>query len=265
MVGTAVVTKYNSGCLRSILIQSHGIREGEIAELYQRCGSTAEEQHAADLTAQGTPFTREVVLKAQLSKNVEYSGRADFVCQVPGVGTVVDECKGHTSKNTRRDVIRKGEYNLSYLAQLVSYMARLRTQMGRLVCGYYEEDAAGALIRQEERTFKVEIDDEGVILVDGTSSGYSVADLLAHQKAVVDVLENQTVGPRPDKADLKYGGPCSYCPFKAACDQYDVTGGTTEEFLAAARTAVENLPPKPEPEAFKIKPARKGKSSERAS
>ncbi len=260
MIGDLVITKYNSGCLRSILIQSRGIREGDIPQLYMDCGRAAEDQHAADLRAQGIPFVPEMGLKAQLSPNVEYSGRADFVCQMPTAGTVVDECKGHTSKNTRRDVIRKGEYNVSYLAQLVSYMLRLRTQKGRLVCGYYEEDPTGQLVRQEERTFKVEIDDDGSILVDGVSCGFAVSDLLAHQRAAARVLEHGEIAQRPDKAAQKYGGPCTYCPFKAACDQYDASGGDTEHFLSLAQTALDALPPKPEPKAFKVKPARNTRS-----
>lgn len=258
LVGGAVVTKYNSGCLRSILAQSHGIREGEIAQLHIDVGAEHERVHEAELKTKGVPYVREMVIRAPITPEVEYSGRADFVCQVPGVGTVVDECKGHTSKNTRRDVIRNGEYNISYLAQLCSYMVRLRTQKGRLVCGYYEQDEAGKLHRQEERTFRVEIEDDGSIMVDGASSGYAVTDLLAHQAEAARVLAAQEVGPRPDKAGLKFGGPCSFCPFKAACDYYDASGGSTEDFLESARTAIANLPPKPAPEATKIKQPRKG-------
>lgn len=254
MVGDLVITKYNSGCLRSILIQSHGIREGDIPDAYQRVGAEHERMHARDLEEQGISFVREVVLKAQLSENVEYSGRCDFAVTFPKAGLVIDECKGHTSKNTRRDVIRNGEYNVSYLAQLVSYMVKLRTQKGRLVCGYYEEttDEPPVLVRQEERTFKVEIGDDGSIDVDGVPSGYCVADLLAHQRAVVRVLENQEVAARPDKWNQKYGGPCTYCPFKVACDKYDAEGGSTEEFLVSAQAAVDALPPKPEPTVNKI-------------
>lgn len=259
MLGGVVVTKYNNGCLRSILIQSHDIREGAIPQLYIDCGAEHERVHEAELKAKGTSYIREMVIKAQLTSDVEYSGRADFVCH-EAVGIIVDECKGHTSKNTRRDVIRKGEYNISYLAQLVSYMVRLRAQKGRLVCGYYEEDPFGKLCRQEERTFKVEVDDDGSILVDGASSGYGVADLLAHQREAVRVLETQEVSARPDKANLRFGGPCSTCPFKAACDVYDTAGGSTEDFLESARVAIANRPPRTEPKAFKIKQPRKGKT-----
>jgi hypothetical protein len=260
MIGDLVVTKYDGGCLRSILIRANGIKTGEIPELYQRCGAAAEDRHAAYLKGRSNQFLREVVLRAPLSSKVEYSGRADFVVEIPNVGTVVDECKGHTSKDTRRSVIRNGEYNVGYLAQLVSYMVRLRTQKGRLICGYYEEDENGEFVCQEQRFFKVEIDDEGSIIVDEVSSGYCVADLLAHQRAAVRVLENQEVAQRPDKASLKFGGPCSLCPFKSACDAYDKVGGTTEELLQAARRAVAELPPKPEPKAFKVKQPRKRKA-----
>jgi hypothetical protein len=259
MVGGAVVTKYNSGCLRSILIQSHDIRDGEIPQLYIDCGAEHERVYEADLKAKGIPYVREMTIKAPLTPNVEYSGRADFVCH-SGESTVVVECKGHTSKNTRRDVIRKGEYNISYLAQLVSYMVKLRTPRGRLICGYYEEDDGGKLHKQEERTFKVEIDDSGAIHVDGCSSGYGVDDLLAHQRAAVRVLEDQEVASRPDKAHLKFGGPCSLCPFRAACDLYDASPTGTEEFLQMAQEAVDRLPPRAEPVAFKIKQPRKRKT-----
>jgi hypothetical protein len=188
---------------------------------------------------------------------------------MPVAGTVVDEVKGHTSKNTRRDVIRKGEYNVSYLAQLVSYMTRLRTQKGRLVCGYYEDDG-GRLVRQEARIFKVEIDDEGSILVDGVSSGYGVADLLAHQRAAARVLETQEVAARPDKANLRFGGPCTYCPFNAACDKFDAGAEGPAALLPAgealvylAKRAIEALPIKDAPTAFKVKPLRKGKTNDK--
>lgn len=248
MVGDVVVTKYDSGCLRSILIKSKGIREKEIAPIYQKVGALAENLRAAELDASGREYEREVVLRTPLSPAVMFSGRADFVVN----GEIVDEVKGHISKNTRRDVIRKGEYNLSYLAQLVSYMVRLRLDKGRLICGYFEEDVDGSLIKQEERTFKVEIGDDGGISVDSEPSGYCVADLLAHQQAAVKVLETDEVGPRPDKWNQKYGGPCTLCPFQSACDKYDRDGITTKEFFTTAQSCLDDAPPKPSPAPFKV-------------
>ena len=249
MIGDLVVTKYNSGCLRSILIKANGIREGEIAPIYQQVGALAENLHASELDAAGKSYEREVVIRVPLSTAVTYSGRADFVLD----GEIVDEVKGHISKNTRRDVIRKGEYNVSYLAQLVSYMVKLRCPRGRLVCGYFEEDADGSLIKQEERVFRVEIDDEAGIDVDGEPSGYCVADLLAHQRAAVRVLETGEIAARPDKWNQKYGGPCTQCPFKSACDKHDKEPSGTQAFLQTARSCLEELQPKAPPVAFKVK------------
>lgn len=266
MVGEVVVTKYDSGCLRAILIKSHGVTAGDIPQAYADVGLASEEQHAADLSAEGLQFTREVSIKVPLSPTVTYSGRADFVVNFPKAGTVIDECKGTISKNTRKDAIRNGEYNISYLAQLVSYMVRFKTQKGRLVCGYYEEthEAEPKLVRQEERTFKVEISDDGNISVDGEPSGYCVADLFAHQRAAVRVLENQEVAARPDKWRQKYGGPCTYCPFKIACDKFDsgcegpaALMPAAEALVYLARRAVEALPAKPEPKPNKIKQPKK--------
>lgn len=259
MLGDSVVTKYNSGCLRSILIKANGVRDEDIAPVYEAVGRASEAHHAKDLTEEGRAYEEEVVLKAPLSEHVEYSGRADFVVQGKD-GIFVDEVKGHISKNTRRDVIRQGKYNPSYLAQLVSYMLHLRTQRGRLICGYYEEswEDEPYLVRQEERTFQVEIEDSGQICVDGEPSGYCVADLLAHRQAAVKCMESAQIAPRPDKWDHKYESPCTYCPFKAACDEHDQLGTSVVVFLQSARDSVANAQPKEAPTAFKMKKPKKG-------
>lgn len=258
MLGDQVVTKYNSGCLRSILIKANGVRDGELAPILERLGKVAEAAHAKDLTDAGKAYDTELPIKSALSEYVEYSGRADFVVRGKET-TVVHEVKGHLSKNTRRDVIRQGKYNPSHLAQLVSYMVQLRTPFGNLVCGYYEEtwDEEPSLVRQEARTFLVEITDDGQIYVDDTPSGYSVADLLAHQRAAVKCLEKAEIGPRPAEWQQKYTSPCFYCPFKTACDEHDAKGMSTVVFLQSARDAVANAVPKKPQVAFKMKKPKK--------
>ncbi len=253
MLGDTVVTKYNSGCLRSILIKANGIREDDISSVYQDVGAAAEDNHEQTLIAKGLPYIKELVVKAPLSKfGVQYSGRVDFYVN----DNEVHEVKGLTSKNTRRDVIRQGKYNVSYLAQVVSYMVKLRVSHGELICGYFEDDE-GQLICQESRTFKVELDaHQGDIWVDGEPSGYCVADLLAHQQAAVEVLETGVIAGRPEKAYQKYDSPCTYCPFKEACDRHDKEGLTTEQFLWAAQDAVDGLESKPPPLVNKVKKPR---------
>lgn len=259
MLGDVVVTKYNSGCLRSILLRSRGVRDGEVAQISQDVGRVAEELHEAELWGEGLKYEREVPLTATLWNDVAYSGRADFVVDTVA-GTEVHEIKGHTSKNTRRDVIKKGIFNVTYLAQLVSYMFRVKTTEGKLVCGYFEEGENGAIIRVDSRTFEVEIDDDGDVYVDDEPTGYNVSDLLAHQRAACFVISTGEIGPRPANWNQKYDSPCTYCPFKAACDAHDkLPFPSTDEFVWAAENAMLEKEMKPAPKIHKVK-VKKGKS-----
>lgn len=248
MMGDVVVTKYNSGCLRSILAKANGVRDGEIADIYQQVGRVAEDAHEIKLIADNVRYDRELPLSFQLSDKVEYSGRVDFYIK----DTAVHEIKAHISRNTRREVIRNRSYITSHLAQLVSYMVRLRAPNGRIICSYYEDDD-GTLVCQESRTFEVTIDDDGSILVDDSPSGYYVPDLLAHQQAAVKVLETGEIAPRPANWNQKYGGPCNLCPFKTACDKHDSEATTTEQFLKDCQSSVANQPAKQPPVAFSVK------------
>lgn len=238
MIGDTVMTKYDSGCLRSILVKASGIKTGDIHPVYKKVGATHEWRYLVELRQdeKNISIEAEVVTKKKLSEEVMYSGRMDFRVMrdtTEGPVCVIHETKGTVSKNTRRDW-RKGEYNLTYLAQLVSYMVDERSTRGMLVCGYYEENDHGALERLEQRRFKVQITDSGRIDVDGQPSGFNVADLLTHRRAVVEILEENKIGPRPDKWNQKWGGPCTRCAFKNTCDKYDELGGDTKGFLESA-------------------------------
>jgi hypothetical protein len=274
MLGDVVMTKYDSGCLRSILAKANGIRTGEIHPVYKRVGAAHEDAYAELLSQddKNISIEREVQVKKEISLDVQYSGRMDFrVLRALPDGThetIIHETKGTVSKNTRRD-FRKGEYNVSYLAQLVSYMVDERTTKGKLVCGYYEEDDSGVLRMQETREYRVTVTDTGRLDVDGEPSGYNVADLLAHRRAAAAVLENHEVGPRPDKWNQKWGGPCGRCAFSKTCDAWDSGAlgtdtamflGSAEEDAAVARATVQADPIINKVKAIKVK-AVKGKKS----
>jgi hypothetical protein len=132
----------------------------------------------------------------------------------------IHECKGTSSKRTRLEVIRKGKVKLNHLAQLTSYMAHVEVTEGKLCVGYLERED-DKYVLQEERIFKITIDDEGRILVDSAPSGYRVQDQLAHMQAARQTLEKQELADRPDGWQAKWTSPCSFCPFKAACDKLD--------------------------------------------
>ncbi len=239
MIGDTVMTKYDGGCLRMILAKANGLRTGEIPEAYKRVGAAHENATYKELVADPTikAVQKELPVKRMLTDSVLYSGRMDFKTVREGLEEpIIIEAKGTISKNTRRDVIRKRGFNISYLAQLVSYMFEARTTYGKLKCGYYEENEAGELQEMEGHTFKVRITDSGRIDVDGEPSGHNVAEMLAHQRAAARVIERNEIGPRPDKWNQKWGGPCTSCALARTCELVD-SGAieTGDDFIASAK------------------------------
>lgn len=260
------VTEYSSGCFRQAFIGSKGIRT-DIPETYARVGAAHEVRHEAELKLDLSvvSFEREVPIKVPVPghDDIMYSGRADFIVQHKAVGKVIHETKGTISKNTRLKVIRKGLIKVNQLAQLVSYMITEQTCYGELVAGYYEEDEQGQLVWQEGRTFKVKIDDEGTILVDGLPSGYTVYDQIAHRTESARVIVEEVVGDRPSGWENPYAGPCAWCTFKATCAKFDLGAMSTEEFLDSAKADVQlaELNKKPDPQPNKMKPKKEPKAT----
>lgn len=237
MFGDLTMTKDSSGCLRRILFASHGLRD-EIDPIYSEVGKAHEEWVESRLKG----FQREVPVRGQvLGTDVEYSGRADFLNEHE-----IIECKGTISKRVRLDVIRKGNVKINHLAQLVSYLIQLERSNGALIVGFYEQNEDKQFICTEHREFKITIDDEGRILIDGTLSGYRVHDQLAHMQRAAKHLAEGTLGPRPADWDAKYTSPCNYCPFKSACDKVD--SGERSDPLALAKEALDEHKLKPKRE-----------------
>jgi hypothetical protein len=264
MLGELVVTEYESGCLRAILLADNGART-PIPSIYEKVGAAHEDWYETQLKQDPRliTYSREVPIKFPVPgvEGVQYSGRIDVLSAYEKAGVVLHETKGTISKNTRLSVIRKGKVKLNHLAQLISYMIAKETTKGKIVAGYYEQDEAGNLMHQEGREFKVEIDSEGAILVDGAPTGYSVFDQIAHRTAAAKVLVGDTVPARPDKWDQKWGGPCTNCFNRDNCDKFDrgeIDG--REAFIDAGREAARAYVPGPEPEPFKIKPAKARRS-----
>jgi hypothetical protein len=259
MIQDSVITEYSSGCLRQILLSSNGIRT-DIPETYARVGAAHEAQHEQELlgTSRVLAFDREVVIKLAIEgfDDILFSGRADFICQYDKIGEVIHETKGTISKNTRLAVIRKQKPKVNQLAQLVAYMIARQTCYGKLVCAYYEEDEQGELEKQEEHVFRVQIADDGAILVDDLPSGFAVAEQIAHRTASAEVITAQIIADRPAGWEQKWGGPCSLCTFKDTCNRFDAGHiQTVEDFVASARKDVEiaEINKRPDPQPFKVK------------
>lgn len=242
--GRLVFTDSKAGCVRSILLQNHGVKEARIDPKHIVRGALHEKLHEEQLKAAGTPYQREHAVRATAPgyPGVELSGRVDFIRNHAG-RDVVEELKSTESKSVISSVINAGKPKITHLAQCVAYMLQLKLDTGYLIYGAYKNlNSESAEVKEsdyekiKERAFEILIDDQGRICVDMEPSGYTVGDLHNHQKLVAEHLVNDTVGERPDGANAAFGSPCTYCVWKPACDAYD-NGGierTTDSFVSYA-------------------------------
>ena len=152
---------------------------------------------------------------------VTLTGHVDFlILNDDGEAVAIEELKSVTSKNTHRNVIKNGNFVIENLAQTVAYMVAMRVVKAKLIYTYYEEDG-GELHAQDERTFKISIDNFGRIFVDDLPTRYTVQDYLAHRNAAAIAVSTGRVPQRPHAWDAPFGSPCAYCPFSKACDDWD--------------------------------------------
>lgn len=221
MWGRLVFTQYKTGCLRNILLQSRGVREGDIQEKYKILGAANEERFEKTLLEAGDEFKREVPIKTPIAANpsIILSGRADFVRTVNG-SIIIDELKSTDSKTKLRDVIKNGRWVVENLAQLVCYMIEFKTTMGRLIYTYMEPEG-GVYTAKKERAFETVIDDAGRICIDLEPTKFTAQDQIAHRNAAAKVILTGEVWERPYDWNVAFKSPCAYCSFAPVCDRYD--------------------------------------------
>lgn len=226
--GQLTFTNTKAGCLRAIFLQSRGVRETSIPEVYQVIGALNEEWYRTEVLKE-QEFKAEEPIKRLLGTDIEFSGRIDYL-----LPDEVIELKAVTSYAKSRDVIAGGNYAPENLAQLVSYMMESRITQGQLIYTWWKDknQAKSSKVKVtstdktmyevvESRSYKVEIDEFGRIIVDQVPSKFTVHDQLAHRSAAVKCIEEGTILNRPIGYDAPFGSPCTYCVFKEACDSYD--------------------------------------------
>lgn len=221
--GDIVFTHYKTGCLRKILIQSRN-HQAPINPKYTEIGAVNEDRHEVRLREEGKTFIREFDFKSTVPTvdGVTFSGHIDFLHTDGTNPTMVDELKSVTSKNVKREVIKNGMWVPENLAQTVGYMGEAKVSKGRLIYTYYEQDTNNQKwYALDERTFHVTVDDFGKVAVDSKPTQYSFYDVLSHRVSAAKVIKDGTVGPRPYRWELQFVSPCTWCPFKKACDKYD--------------------------------------------
>jgi hypothetical protein len=237
--GRVVFTDSKAGCLRNILLQANDVREGDIPEKYKEMGAVNEARYEQYLKDMGIQYQREFKVEHSIipDSNVTFSGRVDFIRELPGYKEV-EELKSTDSKTKRRNVIKNGAWVPENLAQAVSYMISLECITGRLVYTYFERDEGGKLMMEDERAFEILIEPSGRISVDGSPTQFSVNDQLNHRLAARAVIDTGNVWDRPYNWDSAFKSPCKYCPFNKACDKYDEGNMSSTEFIDEAKKLI---------------------------
>ena len=264
-LGGSTVTSYPSGCQRNILFTSFGIRTESIPALYMSVGQLNEERH--ERTLLGWPdvlqIEREMPVRGSIagSDSVEYSGRIDFWVTTTDGNEEPHECKATVSRTGFQVMKRKGEPKLNHLAQLVSYLIQQEVQDGRLVYGCYEHpydptEQDMSLVCTDSLTFRVRIEDDGCITVDGKPTPYTALDQLRHMQQTVKTLTTREFGPRP-AVENEWSSPCRMCPFQNTCSQIDVGAADLEQALESAENDIKNAVER-EPNVYRPKRKPKG-------
>ncbi len=240
MEGSLVFTKYASGCLRHIFLRSQGVKE-EIDFSHKERGALNEDLFAEKF--QGVPSVRERPFRVGLldDPNAVVSGRVDYLAYPddPDRKEII-ELKSTESGNVYRSVIRDGVYNLQNIAQVVWYMLAERCNNTRLIHTYFKRDKKTKVLKRDaERVFKVAVEDDGVVTVDGTSIGFNVSNVTLHATEAVRAISEKLVSARPYSPST-FENPCRFCPFNSACSYYD-DGliSTTEDFVKFSQQALD--------------------------
>jgi hypothetical protein len=215
--GELIVTENRQGCGRNLLWENVARIVEPFPPELAAMGLAGEEKYLKHLTEnQDYPFHRELPFKSEIN-GVVVSGRLDFLVY-HDKGRIVHERKSSKSSKVLYDVIRDGKPKLNHVSQVISYFIHLGLTKGVLSYWYQPKD--------KERNFRIEVTDDGKILIDKELYTHTVADQLAHQVLSAEVLKTQRILERPAG-----NTPCRFCVYRDRCDKYDEFGGTDAEFI----------------------------------
>lgn len=232
MTGDLVITQYPSGCLRSLLLASEGVKEPFNQDHSER-GAANEERYERALMAAGTDFAREVPFQIQIAPDAIVSGRIDFLL----ADQRIDELKSTESTNVIRDVITNGKFKPANVAQLVVYLMAKSLTFGNLIYSAYKRDKkTKELVHVADRCFSVQLMTNGDIYVDEKKFEYAAGDVVSHLLATARVVRNRSVASRP-YMHASFDGPCKFCVFAPTCDLFDAgVISDVDDFVEQART-----------------------------
>jgi len=247
-----VITSKSHVCLRSQWFKHHGVKTGDINNIYKLIGDYWEGRTAKELRKGDLDAIIEGKFKIEAEKTyrrdiggVRTSGRADFVTtNLPSGRKFVVECKAVTSSARRSKCIRKREPDDTHVVQLVITMLLAEATEGMLKYAYVHLDNEHVDFMVPFNTDKgdsrcdipVSLTPEGVVMVDHKEWGTVEAIYQFMLKAAKEV-PSDTLPDRPfvDTAN-PYSSPCGRCVFASTCDSTDA-----EEIVAGTHLAKSRL------------------------
>lgn len=223
MEGKNVYTDYDSGCLRSIGYRALGVHvpfDGKTAQV----GASVEEEFEKELQKEQVVYERERPITVDLGDSTHLSGRVDFCTE-----TRLIELKS-TRSTSKRTKLRAGVPTTENVAQIVAYQVALERPSAELRYTFINEKKN----TKEYYNFAVSIAADGSITLNNEPYRYDVYSYLSHRAHVKLLFSELSRGNsnalfaagRPYNSDSKFSSPCTYCPFKIACDKLDNRGPT---------------------------------------
>lgn len=243
----------SSGCLRRILLRAHGVEETNHNKRTLNVfalGIYSEDLFEGTYLEGKFDYDKEKQVVVQLSDNVEFSGRSDYIVKTP---ECVYELKSCTSKNTYKKVFKDGVWKQDNIVQLVNYMLFWEIATGKLcytsycdvmdykTLGDFTEEEVKEMARRstkETRIFDVTFNEEGFVCVDGNLTELNIKEVLKFQSLACEVLEHELVYlDRPMQEEESMFNACYSCPARSVCDSFEKFRFSTEEFIAKCKVA----------------------------
>lgn len=221
-----------NGCYRIILLRSMGYKPKTDNIQRQRMtfalGHANEEVVAGLLEDAGYTVEREREIHRTLSPEVEFTGHIDVTASKSGE-VALYELKSVSSVNSYIKYIKKGNYKLNNLAQLVAYMLTDEKRLGYLVYSNFIYSPAACEVSDKKKTltkwdkiepcirkYKVEIDYKSII-VDGVAhEEYTTDNIVEHMLRSAQVVVDEEVS----RIKPGYEG-CFFCELKQTCERFD--------------------------------------------
>lgn len=241
-------TDSNNGCPRMIKLRSYGFQAGveDPATLKVfKLGHMFEDWFAVE----NPGLTREHCVKFNISQKVEFVGHVDFMSD-----DYLYELKSVTSKNTYREVFKKGKPKEQNLLQLITYMVALERDKGKLIYGSYTkkityeqfeelgddefEEMCETLVPDDTIEFHIHMCEDGHFYCNNVELDIHITDITEFWQEASLMILDEDVPPKPTKlAEKNFFGPCHFCPAKNICasdyDSWDQFYLTVKNFIAS--------------------------------